>query len=152
MPRGQNQHDEVDLDDEDFDVDDENPIDNDDADDDDEDDAIRNSVDINRIVRQQLALQQADINNAMARLEARLQDHEHRLTNVEKMVTNLANTPSPKKKSLVPETEATGLDRFLDVTLGTAGRAMHAVVDTIAFVGESAVDIVTLGRARVNRN
>ncbi|MNO88484.1 hypothetical protein D3C76_799350 [compost metagenome] len=146
MPRGNNrERDEVDLDDEDFDIDEEDAI----ADDEDDD-----ADELEAIVQRHVSKAQVDIDRVLAKFEARLQDHEHRITNVEKIVTNLSGikSASGKRPAIIQESEATGLDRFLDVTLGTAGRAMHAVVDTIAFVGESAVDIVTLGRARVNRS
>ncbi len=37
---------------------------------------------------------------------------------------------------------------ILDMTLGTVGGVLHGVVDTAAFILESTVDLITLGRAR----
>ena len=105
---------------------------------------------IDQIVSRHVQKATAEMNRVLQKMESRFADHENRIENLEKIVTNTA-TASAKRSTAVQETEATGLDRFLDVTLGTTGRALHAVVDTMAFVGESAVDIVTLGRARVNR-
>lgn len=105
---------------------------------------------LDEIVNHHVKKANAEMNRLMSKMDSRIQDHENRIANLERLAMN-ESQPSAKRSGLIQESEATGLDRFLDVTLGTTGRALHAVVDTMAFVGESAVDIVTLGRARVNR-
>lgn len=116
-----------------------------------DDDADDVDARIQQIVNARVGEAQKTINAQLKQMSARIDDHDHRIVNLEKTVANLSGIKAPAGKKAAVAEESTGLDKFLDVTLGTAGRMGHAVVDTVAFVGESIVDIVTLGRARVNK-
>lgn len=52
-----------------------------------------------------------------------------------------------QKQTAQAQSHPAGMN-IIDTTLGTVGGVLHGVVDTTAFILESAVDLVTLGRAR----
>lgn len=121
---------------EDFEVEEENP-----------DEAIDEELEayIEDVVNQAISGAMKSVSDRFESLEKHVGDHDHRLMNLEKLVDNLrVGTP-------VIHEQVKPMDRVLDMTLGTAGRAAHAALDAVAFVGESIIDIATLGRAKVNR-
>ncbi len=113
------------------------------------DDEMLSEDEIEAIVKQQVSILRTDVHDRFGKVEARIDDHDKRIAALEtKMLsasTTTQATPAGKKE------DATKMDRFLDATLGTVGHALHVVGDTAAFLYESAVDIVTLGRARAQK-
>lgn len=168
MPKNTKKHgqeDEVELQDEDFDIDDDDEVevldDEDDADenaDDDDDDKPCEQFDqrafIQQCIAEATAQERAYVDKVLKSVNKRLDDHDHRIKNLEKMVHNLSDAPAPvmakaqSRKLKQDHDEQTGLDRILDATFGTAGRALHAIVDATAYIAESVIDLATLGRAR----
>lgn len=60
-----------------------------------------------------------------------------------------AETPATTNaQESVPAPQQTEKRGVIDATLGTVGGLLHGVIDTAAFVLESTVDLVTLGRAK----
>lgn len=88
------------------------------------------------------------VNEKLAQHQQMLEAHNSRIENIEKVVEALA---SGGNVSVLPAPQAGNQPQsknLLDVTLGTVGGILHGVVDTAAFICESAVDLVTLGKAR----
>lgn len=117
-----------------------------------EDGDVAEDNELNAYISQRIAElaaeQEAKINEMFGPVNKQLDDHSRRIQNLEKVVHNLVDAPASKVAPVSKEEQGSGLDRILDATFGTAGRALHAIVDATAYVVESAIDIVTLGRAR----
>jgi len=162
MPKKHEEEDVVNVNDEDFDIDEDEDIevvDGDEHDDDENEDGesgerFDQSAFIRQCVADATAEQKAYVDKVMKSVNKRLDDHDHRIKNLEKMVHNLSDAPAPvmakaqSRKLKQDHDEQTGLDRILDATFGTAGRALHAIVDATAYIAESVIDLATLGRAR----
>jgi hypothetical protein len=75
-----------------------------------------------------------------------LEAHTTSITNIEQVLEAMVKGGNVQAIPLnAVEKKPKGI---LDVALGTVGGVLHGVVDTAAFICESAVDLVTLGRAR----
>lgn len=100
----------------------------------------------------------SQVNEKLAKHQELLESHTNAITtqaesiaNLEKVVQGLA-TGNVKAVALGETAEPKKPANLLDATLGTVGGVAHGVVDTAAFLCESVIDLVTLGRARRPQN
>lgn len=91
----------------------------------------------------QILSQVSNIDKRFDSLTKKVDNHEERITKIEKCLQQ-----APVSTEIEEEGEKSGVDSFLDATFGTIGHIGHTIVDTVAFVAESVVDIITLGRAK----
>ena len=90
----------------------------------------------------------------LKKVNSTLKDHDSRITAVEKqqkvILEELAKISGKDLTEAEVEKAIAEMDdrNVLDKTLGAVGGILHGVVDTAAFVLESTVDLVKLGRAK----
>lgn len=97
----------------------------------------------------QVSLQIAKFEGRLDTVESTIDSHGSRLDSVEEELRKLAEIL--EQESGLPETETVANQPPTGVfnqTLGVVGDVLHSVVDTAAFILESAVDLATLGRAK----
>lgn len=89
----------------------------------------------------------AQVNEKLAKHQEILDTHTTDIADLKKVVEGMA-TGKVQAVAFSGESEAPKHKNILDATLGTVGGVAHGVIDTAAFLCESVIDLVTLGRAR----
>ena len=127
--------------------------------DEDEDDKVQTieddlDFDIEDMIEESLKRRTKFFESNLKKMNSTLKNHDSRITNLEKqqkvILEELAKisgkdlTPAEVEKAIAEIDDRNVLDK----TLGAVGGVLHGVVDTAAFVLESTVDLVTLGRAK----
>lgn len=100
-------------------------------------------------IEKAMARQEKTINETMKLVNKRFDVHDKRISTLEKQQEEILNALAinVSDAKIINENEPDNRN-VLDKTLGAVGGVMHGIVDTAAFVLESTVDLVTLGRAK----
>lgn len=90
------------------------------------------------------------VNQTLVAHKQLIEGNTSRLDNLEKVVEGFAtgNVSVVSAQVVDPSAEPQEPPGIIDNIFGTIGGVLHGVVDTVAFVAESAVDLVTFGKAR----
>ena len=113
-------------------------------------------LDVDDYIEQAVQRQTRVIKANYKAIEKRVDAHDERITTLEKNQAIILKKVNALSKGAVDVDDIDSVDdkdelddrNILDKTLGTVGNILHGVVDTAAFVLESTVDLVTLGRAK----
>ncbi len=102
-------------------------------------------------IEKAMARQQKTVNTALKSINKRVNEHDKRISKVEQQqeeIMKALSLNSKTSKAIDEDGNADDNRNVFDKTLGAVGGVMHGIVDTTAFILESAVDLVTLGRAK----